>query len=255
MKFSLLCPTRERISGISDLLTSIKKMTHNLADIEILFAVDDDDIATHQFFNTIQHQVLYPDMNISFYSRERTEFLNGDYYNWLAAKSKGEFIWAVADDVVLLVEHWDKTVYELAQSYLADKKDRIVCVGLRDSTPKPKPSLPNFPCFPMVSREAYNFFGFLLHPNIPTWGADVCLYELYVGAKRYLEIYNYVYLDHVSWHTRQKAEDKVAKRIKAIFAKRQHDPDFNVDCVRTNIVPPQIATLKQYLGKVARENG
>ena len=254
MKFSLIAPTRERTNGVNCLLNSIQNTASNLDDIEILFAVDEDDIATIQYFNTIQHQVLYPNLHISHHIRQRTEFLNGDYYNWLASMAKGEFIWAVADDVVFLVQHWDKFIYETAQSYLVDKKDRIVCVGIKDSTPKPKTTLPQFPCFPMVSREALAFFGFILHPQIPTWGADYLLYLLYTGAHRYLEICNNVYLDHVSWHTRQAKEDKVAQRIRAIFGRLQHEPQFNVDINAITVIPQQVAALRDYIKKVEIEN-
>ena len=59
MKFSLLCPTRNRIKGIERLLKSLIDTTTNLADIEILFVSDEDDIPTNQFFGIINHQKLY----------------------------------------------------------------------------------------------------------------------------------------------------------------------------------------------------
>jgi glycosyltransferase involved in cell wall biosynthesis len=247
MKISLLVPTRERLQGIGRLLNSIVSCTKNLQDIEILFGTDEDDIYTHQFLNVINHQQLYPTLNISYYKRPRSEFINRDYYNWLAAFAKGDYIWAVADDLVFLVPEWDKLILEKAETYLADKPDRIVCLGIKDNTPKPKVTLPQFPCFPMITKEAYNFFGFILHPQIPTWGADYLLYLLYTGAKRYLEICDYVYLEHISWHTKAVEEDKISSRIRTIFGRLQHVQQHNVDYNARTTIPQQVDQLISHL--------
>ncbi len=254
MKFSLICPTRQRIKGIERMLKSILDTASDLAEIEILFAVDEDDQTTLQFFGVLTHQHLYPNLNIQFFARPRSEFTNRDYYNWLAEKTVGDYIWVIADDLTFLIKDWDTLIDSNVQGYLSGKVDKICCVGIKDSTPKPKASLPNFPCFPLVTKEAFQFFGFLLHPQIPTWGADYLLYLLYTGADRYLEIQDQVYLNHISWHTHQAPEDATAANIRQIFARLQHTQEYNVDYNARAIIPGQVDQLKTHLRRLEQAN-
>lgn len=254
MKYSLLCPTRARIKGIERLLDTIIDKTSNLANIEILFAIDIDDTPTQQFFGVIQHQHLYDNIKIQHFVRSRSEFTNRDYYNWLASKASGDYLFIIADDLTFLIQDWDTIIECFIECYLSDKPDRIMCAGIKDSTPKPKPSLPNFPCFPLVTKEAYQFFGFVLHSELPTWGADYLLYLLYTGAGRYLEIYDNVYLNHISWHTKQVSEDATAANIRKIFSRMQHTPAYNVDNIARTVVPQQVDMLKTHLRRLEQPN-
>jgi len=254
MKFSLLCPTRARTKGVTRLLQNLQETALKLTNIEILFVVDEDDQPTIQFFNIISHQKLYENINLKVFYRTRSEFTNRDYYNFLAEKATGDYIWALADDLVFLIQDWDKIIEAYIEGYLSNKPDRIMCAGIKDSTPPPKRNLPNFPCFPLVTKEAFKFFGFLLHPQIPTWGADYLLYLLYHGAGRYLEIQDSVYLNHISWHTKQVPEDATAKNIRKIFGRLQHNPTYNVDRNATTIIPQQIDQLQTHLRRLEQGN-
>lgn len=248
IKYSLLVPTRGRIKSLEKLFESLEETTFNKAEVEILFAVDIDDVPTQQFLNIIHHQHLHQDFgNIQFFVRQRSEFTNRDYYNWLAGKSTGIYIWAVADDVVFLIKDWDKIITEKIESYLHDKPDRIMCAGIRDSTPKPRRDLPNFVCFPLVTKEAFNFFGYLLCSDLPVWGNDLAIYELYTKSNRYLPIRDSVYLDHVSWHTHSAIEDATAKNIRNIFRRYQHIPEHNVDNIRRTFIPREADRLISHL--------
>ena len=254
MKFSLICPTRQRIKGIERMLQSILDTATNVDEMEILFAVDEDDQPTLQFFGILSHQHLYDKLNIQYFARPRSEFTNRDYYNWLAEKTTGDYIWVIADDLVFLIDKWDEIISCYLDTYLSDKQDKICCVGIKDSTPKPKASLPNFPCFPLVTKEAFQFFGFILHPQIPTWGADYLLYLLYTGAGRYLEIQDQVYLNHISWHTHQAPEDATSANIRQIFGRLQHTQEYNVDYNAKTIIPVQIDQLKTHLRRLEQKN-
>jgi len=247
MKFSLLVPTRCRIKGVKRLLDNIVETASNLNDIEILFVADIDDSPTIQFFGILNHQKLYPNLTVHFHTRQRSDFTNRDYYNWLAEKATGDYIWALADDLVFLVEKWDEIIEGYMERYLAARPDRICCAGIKDSTPPPKRTLPNFPCFPLITKEAFKFFGFLLHPQIPTWGADYLLYLLYHGANRYIAVEDNVYLNHISWHTKQATEDATAANIRKIFGRLQHTQEYNVDWNASHIIPQQIDKLKSHL--------
>jgi hypothetical protein len=232
-------------------LQSIKDTTLDKSSIEVLIAVDDDDndsIQAVEYYKTME----FKDLNIQYFVRPYCEgyvFINRDYYNWLASKAQGNYIWINGDDLVIQVQEWDRIILNELNNYLLDKKDRIVCAGISDNTPKPSPILPQFPCFPLVSKEARDLMQFVLHPNIPTWGADYALYKLYTQANRYLEIKDRVYLNHVSFHTKQVPEDATAKRIGKSFNMQKGKPENSVQVTVDVTVPKQVQVIKDYIAK------
>jgi hypothetical protein len=254
MLFSLLCPSRERPEGLQRMLESLQKTIGQKDQVEILIAIDEDDIVNQTFLT--RQLARFKDLDIHIHQRPRSEFLNRDYYNWLAAKAKGDYLWASGDDLVYLVDGWDLRLKPIIETYLSDKPDRIFCASIKDSTPKPKElkgpdGLPiPFPCFPLIPRESFKALGFLLHPEIPTWGADYALYMLYKGVDRVLVIDNFTYIDHVSHHTYagEVKQDVVNKRIELIASKYNVQAgDGNSGIFVRRHVPKQIETLKKII--------
>lgn len=235
MTYSLLVPTRSRPSYLDVLIPNIYDKTTNLEDIEILFAVDEDDLISQGKVKFLQKK--YSDMTIHLHIRKRTEFLNRDYYNWLATFAKGDFLWIFGDDLTIHINGWDEIIKERLDEYFITHKDRIVCASIRDNTPKPSPYLPKFPCFPMFSREAFEVSEMLLHPKIPTWGADYLAYVIYEPIKRLLIIEEEVYLNHKSYHTKQVTADGVANRIGSIFNRMKMIPENNIQRIEREEVP------------------
>ena len=244
ISFSLLIPTRDRAVERDRLLKSIITTTTNLNDIEILFAVDRDDLRTQEILSeTIK---TFSNLNIKYFIRNRSIFLNRDYYNWLSGFASGNFYWVIGDDLVFAFNGWDVYLKNRIEDYLKDKHDRIVCVGPKDDTPKPG-SLPYFPCFPIVSKEAVKAIGFVLHPNIPTWGADYALYCLYKEVPRILVINENTFLNHISYHTKKVESDALNRRVGEIFNSLKMMPQYNVDRIIKEEVPQQINYLKNYI--------
>ncbi len=236
MKFSLLIPTRERVQYLDNLVRNIYDRTTNKKDIEILFACDSDDVRSIDHLYLLKEK--YKDsFDIQVHIRERTIFLNKDYYNWLAERANGEFLWVLGDDINIYVTGWDIIIYQQLTDFIQYHPDRIVCASIRDNTPKPSPHLPKFPCFPMFSKEVFQVSGMLLHPKIPTWGADYVAYETFFPIKRLLEITNEVFVNHISWHTRQVPIDNTNRRIGDIFNSYKNVPLHNIQRILAEEVP------------------
>jgi len=254
MVFSILVPTRERIPQAKKLLNSINDTTVNKSQIEILFAIDEEDKASAH--NIINCKDIFKDLSINFYIRKRSEFLNRDYYNWLTQFAKGDFCWIMGDDCIFIAPEWDILIKSRLDEYLSYKKDRIVCASIKDNTPKPSPHLPPFPCFPLISKEAIQLLGFALHPEVPTWGADYLVYQLYTKIGRLIRIDDQVFINHVSYHTtRDKSlEDTVNKRIGNIFNKTKNIPRHNIQLLEKENLPSQIELLNKYIQAKARQN-
>ncbi len=245
--FSILVPTRQRLGQLKRLLTSLVNTIHDYSTVEILLAIDNDDNMTK--LGLPQFMSEFNVLNIQVHYRERSEFTNRDYINWLIQWAKGKYLWACADDLVFTVEKWNVIIKEKMEKYLSLRPDRILLAGVSDDTPPPKRELPNFACFPLITREAYNFFGYLVPPQLPTWGADYLLYLVYSNGKRYLPIEDRIYINHIAWHNPKLAisPDPIAKRIQQIFGRMQHIPQHNVDRQAASWVPVEVRKLFDYL--------
>lgn len=249
-RFSLICPSRNRTFSLQRLLQSLEFTTTYKQDFELLIIIDNDDTPTRNYLETILNTKQYPNINIKIISRERSDYLNRDYYNYGAQYAQGDFLWAIGDDVEFKVINWDVRIINHLNGFISNKTDKIICAGIRDNTPKPKPSLPMFPCFPLISKEAFKAVGYLLSPNVPTWGADYLIYLLYNGANRYLAIRDDEYLHHIGVHTKSGPKDETAQSIEDRFRKYQFVPENNIDRTAESIIPGEIERLKQYIIQV-----
>lgn len=245
MRFSLLCPTRGRPIMRENLVKSILNTTSDLKQVELLFAVDKDDNDSQENIKGLIQK--YSQLKIRLFVRNRSIFLNRDYYNWLAGFADGDYLWVIGDDVVFSYPSWDIYILKKIEEYLVDKKDRIACIGAADDTPKPRSDLPLFPCFPMFTKESVKALGFVLHPNVPTWGADYLIYHLYKMVGRLLIIDEYIFLRHISYHTKQVEPDGVAKRVGEIFNTLKMRKEYNTQRILREEVPLQAEYLKNVI--------
>ena len=236
MKYSLLVPTRNRENMVANYLDSVYKMTHKKNDIEVLFVCDEDDDASQNYVKRFQKQYERT-IDIKLFTRGRTEFINEDYYNFLAHKASGDYLWIQADDLEMTQPGWDTRVSEAVEHYAKDKPDKIFCISIKDNTPVPRHTMPKFPCFPMFPKQVLEFLGYLLYPTVPTWGTDYIAYVTFQPINRLLEIHDANYINHISHHTKQVEVDATAKRVGAIFNRLKGVPAHNTDLIMQEIIP------------------
>ncbi len=217
-RLSLICPTRDRTANIQRLIENIVNTVHNIENIELLFACDSDDATSMYFIN--QQRNKYPTFNIRYYYRERSEWLNRDYYNWLTEKATGEFCWLMGDDLIFAINQWDRIVLDALDNFLKDKKDRIAYVNVQSDTPNPPGIDYKFSGFPVISKEAINTLGFFMIPELPSWCGDYLLPLLYGNDKvnRMINIEK-VILSHISSHTQKVLGDNITYRLGLICNK------------------------------------
>jgi|WetSurSiteA1Bulk_404760.scaffolds.fasta_scaffold06136_4 hypothetical protein len=228
-KISLLVPTRERANLFKGFLHSVYQTTHHKENIEILIMCDDDDKFSQEYVGRAI-QELGSQMNVTLHTRPRSEMLNENYYNELARKASGDLLWVMADDLVIVKPGWDDDVQREAESIFFKYPDRILCFSIRDNTPPPSHKLPKFPCFPMLTKEARQALGgWILHPKVPTWGADFITYCIFQPIDRLVELHAQNYINHISWHNKQVKIDAVNERIGSIFNKYKMVPHHNTD--------------------------
>lgn len=207
MKFSIVLPTRGNVSGLKKMLRAIDETVSSPGNVEVLVAVDNDD-PQYQEIRSLTTKFVYRVFQV-----ERSENFSRDYYNFLASKSYGDAIQAFNDDAYYITKNWDEKIRTKVQDsriWLADIYDTTRTYGTG-----------NQPCFPMVSRKAYQALGFLLHPNIKTYPADRILYEVYKKAECVIDCTD-VQIQHDRQHDKKE-------RIMNIFRENNADGSIRVD--------------------------
>ena len=221
---SIICPTRHRCHGIHSFLESAYKTAWRFDTFEIIFICDNDDKATPPWIDICKDK--FPELDISYYIRERTEFLNRDYFNYGAEKAKGKYFWNAGDDLIFILPQWDKAVFDYLDIFFKGRpcdnqpllKDGIVYINIKCDTPKlPDIGYP-YSCFPIISRKAVETLGFFLIPEIPSWCSDYVLGELYSRCNRFAAIPEQVF-KHIGVETKSATGDKVTERLHEIMKK------------------------------------
>lgn len=236
-KISLLIPTRERPQMLRNFVRSIYEMTHHKKNLELLFICDlDDSIAQHSINEIMTKYTGQLEMRVLI--RPRSEMLNEDYYNFAARQATGDLLWVLADDLEIVHPGWDVLVQNEVENFTKVHPDMIFCVSIKDNTPPPSHRLPKFPCFPMLTKEAREALGgWILHPKVPTWGADYITYCIFEPMGRLIQMHNTNYINHISWHNKQVGVDTVNQRIGEIFNKLKMVPHHNTDRIIAEEVP------------------
>ncbi len=180
--FSIIIPSRNRLSYFKDLLVSIKEKTFDLSKIEVIIAIDFDDPVLSEYVTLIKS---FDTLNCFIIIRERSIFLSADYQNVMARLSKGRFIWGLNDDCVVETQDWDSKFLEAVKEH----KSKIFYAAMGGAGHKIMYRDGNFSSgFPMLSREAFEAVGYFMHPEIRGYRADARLHSVFkmVGATIYL---------------------------------------------------------------------
>lgn len=214
MNFSMIFPTRGRQNLLMNLLNSIKKTTKNVAEIEVLIAVDNDDIETLKLIPELKAKHTF----VTFYEVERSENFSKDYYNFLAKQATGIYLIALNDDIEFKTEFWDQIIINKLTHYFHNARDKIVYAWLDDGYRHPQ----GFCCFPLITRQAYNALGWFFPEEFPTWGSDLELFYIFRHIDRVCKIPE-VLLDHISPHTQKRSPDEQNKRVELLDRRMKYD--------------------------------
>jgi hypothetical protein len=175
--------------------------------VELCFIYDNDDEFTERSLMGFSTK----DKKCVFVKRDRSEFLNRDYYNKLASIAKGKYFWGIGDDVRFCTPNFDKILEEHIETYLKDKPDRIAYISVHEEG-----STAQHPCFPLITREAFEAVGEYHCSDLMSWGSDRILYEIYSPLNRCLYIPN-ITIKHLSYHDGTGEFDETAKSMKERF--------------------------------------
>lgn len=161
---SVLIPTRGRASLLVESVISLLKNANSPASLEVLLALDQDDIDTQRQLK-IDSERLAKEygcvMSVHVYPRFGYKKLN-EYLNELSKVAKGDWLFFWNDDAVMLTSGWDT---EIRKQHLVLQLLRMPCKNMEHP----------FALMPIVPREWVKLFG-TLSPAAHTdwWVYNVC---------------------------------------------------------------------------------
>jgi len=190
MKFSLITPSRSRPNEYKQLIESVLSTTENINNVEMLVIIDKDDSNLKEYQDMIK---LVKDISCKLYAVDRKNHIS-KYYNELAFKSKGKYIWAINDDCLIKTPSWDILAWmKLESEYIAS--NGILYGETNDSTRNYNGN-GFFSCFPILSRKAIDRMGYFFNDKYITWGGDKFLKYLYSDAGAGIVDLLNVFVDH-----------------------------------------------------------
>ena len=217
IRFSFLLPTRNRISGLSALLESVEAMTARPDELEIILGIDEDDQASRDFawrgLNIVK-VIVPPGLTMG--------RLNQACYK----ASRGHYLMAMNDDVVLRTSGWDDKVGLVLDAV----RDDTFLVHVNDLL-----FGQTLCCFPMVSRAFCEMAGGFCPDEYERYRIDDHIHQVFtlLGARGHHRVFYLpgVVFEHLNYVPGHKGErlyqlngeilGRDAQRFDAFFPVRQ----------------------------------
>jgi hypothetical protein len=208
--FTIMIPTRHRPVLLNELLKSIYDSTINKDKVEIHVVYDSDDNSTLQYLAGKQTNYI-PPISTTFHTRERSQNINNDYYNWIALNfATGKYLIAVNDDTLFEMYGWDDRAINVLNKYEELYPDGIVFGMPEDYERETKRNDNNWmPCFPLISKKAIEVLGYFFDPEMIRDGADWAIAATYKNIDRVVDLRNCIIIKHISTRSGRRHWDQV----------------------------------------------
>jgi hypothetical protein len=235
--FSILIPSRNRIKSLIETLKNISNTIRDFNTVEILVAIDNDDLSSQSKKEYILNE--FNNLNINIYDKKHSDYLNKDYYNFLAEKSKGDYLFGIGDDVRFLTKNFNEILANKIETFLNNKKDRIAYISVNEHK-----STAKHPCFPLITKEAFRVVREYHCSQLLSWGSDRILWEIYShpSINRVLNVPE-VSITHLSYHDGSAPFDATARSMKERFFR---DPNCH-NQISMYRVPQQRKIIENYI--------
>lgn len=232
-EWSLILPSRERLSLLTGLLQSLDRTTEYKDRLEVLIAIDDDDSPTCAIAPTLAQ--LYPFAR--FICCKRASNMSVEYFNRLALEeSKGRNIMGLNDDVEFTDMAWDVIGSRALDGARKQWKDGVALGKCNDGLGT------DYPCFPVLTLEALTALGFFFHCETTFWGADIVLYNIFADSRVNRVVDLGFSVRHLSHHTGLRQRDDLNHRM------------YNVSKYNYACAPGEANRLKDILASLAERN-
>lgn len=219
--FSLIIPTRQRISRLKSGLLSFFNKSKRRANNEAIILADHDDPSIRDFSDfIIEHE-----LNAKIILVWRSEMMIRDYNNYGTQCSLGKYIWMLNDDFEVVTDDWDFIIKETIEQFCEKNGDRCAYVMVDDSTHGPSGWNCLYLmgcCCPIITRETAIAMNGVMPWTLNSWGGDIQLYRIMqsLHKPRILDLSNHVKVLHHSRHNKTAEMDEINKRVERISVKQ-----------------------------------
>lgn len=162
-KFSIICPTRNRITNLIRFISSVDNSVSDKDKLEYMFYVDSDDSMTQTFLAAKKEQ----DNRINVVVGERIIF--SQMFNEIALKSTGDILFMTGDDILMQTKDWDL----LVEKEFSKVKDKLLVVSTRDGIQNEKIATHSFIGRPWLETLGYLTLGIFPGDYVDNWLTDV----------------------------------------------------------------------------------
>lgn len=223
MDFSIVLNSRGRPHLLIDLLNSIFTGAASSNSTQVIVGIDNDDIQTLQSVPLIRATLADFQDNIIIEVGDRPTNLHVAI-NKLSKKATGKYIFILNDDVLFLTKGWDEKISIQIEDKLKECHDRILYAAVNDSSID-KANHQNYASFPIITKEAADCMGSIMHENFVGLGGDVCLYRIFEQIDRVLFVKG-VHLDHIFHSSLERVvnPDKTAADMRQNTRENPADP-------------------------------
>jgi len=162
-KFSIICPTRNRITNLIRFISSVDNSVSDKSKLEYMFYVDSDDSMTQTFLAANREQ----DSRVNIVVGERIIF--SQMFNEIASRSTGDILFMTGDDILMQTKNWDLLVEEEFNKV----KDKLLVVSTRDGIQNEKIATHSFIGRPWIETLGYLTLGIFPGDYVDNWLTDV----------------------------------------------------------------------------------
>lgn len=246
--------SRARPSILETNVTNILSLADNPEEVEILIGADLDDLSTHKTVVDLQDQFGGVDSNITLVIRERFKNLH-QFYNLLASKACGSYVWGMNDDSICEIPSWDTDFANQIEKQIASYKDRIGYFAISSNSAD---SLGDYGEFPIVTQEALTTVGFMDYEGVAAWGCDRIMQRIYqsVGREFYIKVDRPLrHLLHEGGTIQNDNRIEMEKSFKEQFGQDWNQAVGNMkEFIETVDLTPYTQRLWEKIGAVACES-
>lgn len=227
------------------LIKSLKETARYPQDVEIICAVDNDDLEVLP--KIVDLVELCRPLNLKFFITEKGEHFINTYWNPIAKIAQGRWIMAINDDSEFLTKDWDITLDRKMSERAKEIGTDIICGLTKDFINRTgeDPLYPHFSCWCLQSKEFVRAMGYFYDPRCAVWGPDNIAAIVYkrLGMAHLVSLTE-IEIHHNSFHLgrRLKGDDENYERFLDIDNRNPHNiKDPEIDAV--------VRTVKRYLMK------
>lgn len=217
--FSIIFNSRNRVGMLTKMLECIERTANDIDGIETIVNFDDDDTASVSSIDELNSRFSFLTCLVN--KREHNIHTN---VNKMAFMAKGDYIWALGDDCHIMTKDWDVIAIDKFSAASDVFGDRIF-MGAVESTSVDKCTQFGWYCdAPILTKEARDGLGYLIHPHFVSVGADVATWKIYSSVNRIVDLRNIIF-DHVTHNTVDACQTKDQTQLE--YLERMNGQVFN----------------------------